>query len=272
MIPMDRSWMGLSPRVRGNRLSVAAGQRVERSIPACTGEPRHHVGIRCQRWVYPRVYGGTDLLFLVKRFNQGLSPRVRGNRCKDAMEMCPLGSIPACTGEPRTFDIPGVCAQVYPRVYGGTGLPKALHRRLAGLSPRVRGNHILLLSTTPLLGSIPACTGEPSEGIQQTLIFTVYPRVYGGTSMSSQTRLTSSGLSPRVRGNPKEKAGERESDRSIPACTGEPLLVSSRPLPAWVYPRVYGGTCAVGYMNERHYGLSPRVRGNQSCYIDSGRD
>ena len=51
--------IGLSPRVRGNRLPRHAGDVVKGSIPACTGEPPcAGVGGGCQE-VYPRVYGGT---------------------------------------------------------------------------------------------------------------------------------------------------------------------------------------------------------------------
>ena len=50
---------GLSPRVRGNlgvQLDLPA---VQRSIPACTGEPASGSGSPRSRAVYPRVYGGT---------------------------------------------------------------------------------------------------------------------------------------------------------------------------------------------------------------------
>ena len=72
-------FMGLSPRVRGNR---AAGGRVvfaPRSIPACTGEPAGSGGFDDAVAVYPRVYGGTSSVLMGDRGTSGLSPRVRGN-------------------------------------------------------------------------------------------------------------------------------------------------------------------------------------------------
>ena len=52
-------------------------------------------------------------------------------------------------------------SRVYPRVCGGTQPGHCKDCLLAGLSPRVRGNHdgerILILLTR----SIPACAGEP---------------------------------------------------------------------------------------------------------------
>ena len=50
---------GLSPRVRGNLTSAHDNWSLDRSIPACAGEPG--MGFRAGRRgrVYPRVCGGT---------------------------------------------------------------------------------------------------------------------------------------------------------------------------------------------------------------------
>ena len=72
------------------------------------------------------------------------------------------------------------------------------------------------------------------------------------------------GLSPRVRGNRIELASKRGNVRSIPACAGEPELVT---LSEWflkVYPRVCGGTRLLREVGGYTCGLSPRVRGNQA--------
>ena len=51
-----------------------------RSIPACAGEPRAAYPTLDTDAVYPRVCGGTGG-YLVQPFqDEGLSPRVRGNR------------------------------------------------------------------------------------------------------------------------------------------------------------------------------------------------
>ena len=78
----ERAGLGLSPRVRGNRLVVSFLNAWERSIPACTGEPLIHGADSFSDEVYPRVYGGTLVLLLGLRLWQGLSPRVRGNRVR----------------------------------------------------------------------------------------------------------------------------------------------------------------------------------------------
>ncbi len=50
---------GLSPRVRGNLRPHAVGAELERSIPACAGEPAATAWTKSAPTVYPRVCGGT---------------------------------------------------------------------------------------------------------------------------------------------------------------------------------------------------------------------
>ena len=50
------------------------------------------------------------------------------------------------------------------------------------------------------------------------------------------------GLSPRVRGNHDDPVNAVQSQRSIPACAGEPILVMPYVARKRVYPRVCGGT------------------------------
>ena len=97
------------------------------------------------------------------------------------------------------------------------------------------------------------------------VLWVVYPRVCGGTSAMASFATSHQGLSPRVRGNPNHRWSSRQSERSIPACAGEP----SRGYPlggfVGVYPRVCGGTPHV------RRGLSPRVRGNPGLPARYGR-
>ncbi len=132
--------LGLSPRVRGNRLPAVPIPDPARSIPACTGEPLRRPDHRSHIRVYPRVYGGTVAHLLHPRRVLGLSPRVRGNPVADASRRGWSGSIPACTGEPIRAALSGVAGRVYPRVYGGTFTSASRLATISGLSPRVRGN------------------------------------------------------------------------------------------------------------------------------------
>ena len=131
---------GLSPRVRGN-LAVALLELDGRgSIPACAGKPRKgsHDGEHARVYprvcgetlpprsrrapcrVYPRVCGETDTQQDVTASGAGLSPRVRGNRCKAKAPEQRVGSIPACAGKPRRAAPWMTSRRVYPRVCGET--------------------------------------------------------------------------------------------------------------------------------------------------------
>ena len=155
------SLTGLSPRVRGNQVpSVTENVRM-RSIPACAGEPGNVKRRFRSGGVYPRVCGGTNSNDMRDRYAGGLSPRVRGNQQPLEAEPGPLGSIPACAGEPR-LSASGICTKwVYPRVCGGTAFPNVSCSSLTGLSPRVRGNQQSSLWYDFRRRSIPACAGEP---------------------------------------------------------------------------------------------------------------
>ena len=75
-----RGSQGLSPRVRGNRAARLSLPLLERSIPACAGEPAVCMNPIIDARVYPRVCGGTAHFEAALRSRPGLSPRVRGNR------------------------------------------------------------------------------------------------------------------------------------------------------------------------------------------------
>ena len=70
----------------------------------------------------------------------GLSPRVRGNRALCRNRHSPVGSIPACAGEPAAMAFAIAHLAVYPRVCGGTAGRATVPMPRSGLSPRVRGN------------------------------------------------------------------------------------------------------------------------------------
>ncbi len=153
--------LGLSPRVRGNQLSLSGVRLRARSIPACAGEPsRMRPGRSCVR-VYPRVCGGTVHEGLRGVRQLGLSPRVRGNRVSGTSGQTSARSIPACAGEPPASDGGSSITGVYPRVCGGTRSKTWMRPTTWGLSPRVRGNHGTRVAIIAREGSIPACAGEP---------------------------------------------------------------------------------------------------------------
>ena len=172
------------------------------------------------------------------------------------------GSIPASAGEPLNTCFRSWPPGVYPRECGGTFSTFPRRPQFRGLSPRVRGNpwrrELLAVSE----GSIPASAGEPSRRVRVTGSVVVYPRECGGTARSEEASNSSSGLSPRVRGNLGANDSLPEGGGSIPASAGEPHRsppISERPT---VYPRECGGTEVALTAISLVSGLSPRVRGN----------
>ena len=253
---------GLSPRGRGNHV-VAQDSAVDRgSIPAWAGEPVRSIARSYASSVYPRVGGGTHQ-FVNRTFDGvGLSPRGRGNLALTANPIGIIGSIPAWAGEPSTYRDSNEVTTVYPRVGGGTEANRTIAERLAGLSPRGRGNHRWRCPQLLRERSIPAWAGEPPPGAYLPSSITVYPRVGGGTKAIRTRDAGLTGLSPRGRGNPSAPTSLKYRRRSIPAWAGEPQQrLPGRPGDT-VYPRVGGGTPLPGPLRSQPGGLSPRGRGN----------
>ena len=212
--------------------------------------------------VYPRVGGATGLTGISIPTCFGLSPRGRGKPWLLSRNRGSSGSIPAWAGQPNmiTHTIPP--QRVYPRVGGATGgRPAKGGRRavyprvggatialswpiskVAGLSPRGRGNP----GTSPYYPdggrSIPAWAGQPGRFDFGGWILAVYPRVGGATT----------GVS----------AGMNPHHGSIPAWAGQPGYSAPRCASVGVYPRVGGATVSSVRYTDTRKGLSPRGRGN----------
>ena len=195
---------GLSPRVRGNPLRDGHFQRPIGSIPARAGEPPECPQWRSGQRVYPRACGGTTNTASSPLTAMGLSPRVRGNHGDHLLALVAGGSIPARAGEPDPARSRGRRDPVYPRACGGTAAITSSPSQTRGLSPRVRGNHGQHVLFDMDLRSIPARAGEPESEHHRQHGGEVYPRACGGTTMPAAVARYSTGLSPRVRGNPSD--------------------------------------------------------------------
>ena len=145
---------------------------------------------------------------------------------------------------------------------GGTSVAARTMYPVWGLSPRVRGNLSSLVSAVSSLRSIPACAGEPPALTWSDGRGRVYPRVCGGTMYQPGSTSSTSGLSPRVRGNLGPAGCGIAGGGSIPACAGEPPRTLRMDSARSVYPRVCGGTHDHTADERGLGGLSPRVRGN----------
>ena len=195
--------------------------------------------------VYPRACGGTLRHHVEISRRVGLSPRLRGNQRLIPLALERERSIPAPAGEPCTVVILYPSVTVYPRACGGTRQYRfADSTHSQGLSPRLRGNPIVrrFADWARIGGSIPAPAGEPCNAFLLPGYEAVYPRACGGTSSILSPTLFQSGLSPRLRGNPRCHCGRIPHFGSIPAPAGEPFIVTRTVSGDEVYPRACGGT------------------------------
>ena len=233
---------GLSPRLRGNQCLSRFTRHIVGSIPALAGEPVTPCRVYRRRWVYPRACGGTNVKERIDDPKLGLSPRLRGNQCNAECECNRSRSIPALAGEPRYLGHSDSGRTVYPRACGGTYGCNRSDATPPGLSPRLRGNQPTTRWSPSLKRSIPALAGEPSSCIRGRSKPRVYPRACGGTPILMMMIITSSGLSPRLRGNHLWPTGKRKNSGSIPALAGEPIIRHQGDMIKAVYPRACGGT------------------------------
>ena len=239
---LSRRFRGLSPRVRGNRVSQHLGGAGVGPIPACAGQPLTLKRTERNSRAYPRVCGATRNICCRRRGAAGLSPRVRGNRRSLRSPSGRAGPIPACAGQPGHRLLRRYQRGAYPRVCGATRTPGRSRASLTGLSPRVRGNRCPLRCPASALGPIPACAGQPRRATSWTATAGAYPRVCGATPCPFSLGRLVGGLSPRVRGNPCVPLRHARASGPIPACAGQP---KQAPLPAHLrraYPRVCGAT------------------------------
>ena len=214
---------------------------LERSIPACAGEPSSRYRHRVSNWVDPRVCGGAFLGRLWNSIHSGRSPRVRGSRGYDGDEKAWCRSIPACAGEPPRSSNPAVYPEVDPRVCGGAGEKMGITLVSEGRSPRVRGSHGVRGGRAEHDRSIPACAGEPRCNCATASGCRVDPRVCGGAPGKGGRYAVRLGRSPRVRGSRARTSAMDALVGSIPACAGEPWCPRRPCRTRQVDPRVCGG-------------------------------
>ena len=258
---------GLSPRVRGKRLTRPFPATRRGSIPACAGETHLGTNPRGHQQVYPRVCGGNRVGATHPQYPQGLSPRVRGKRAPKARVTAGRRSIPACAGETHRRTAKSQEHRVYPRVCGGNASVQSAARPANGLSPRVRGKPCSSASRYGTPRSIPACAGETCCWPVAQWSARVYPRVCGGNNELGLQLRHLRGLSPRVRGKRRWPAWGACQTRSIPACAGETETECETDDHRKVYPRVCGGNRLFPEFPQAGHGLSPRVRGKPAAAI-----
>ena len=211
--------------------------------------------------VHPRVCGESEGAYRVLDYQQGPSPRVRGIRRHRHRPQPDPGSIPACAGNPSACLSCSGWRTVHPRVCGesAAGLNALAARH--GPSPRVRGIPPERSRFQLLVGSIPACAGNPLARPNGRRPQGVHPRVCGESEGMPEPVRELRGPSPRVRGIQSAKRSALQRPGSIPACAGNPAGIGTKEPSRGVHPRVCGESSHTSWMRFSVQGPSPRVRG-----------
>ena len=152
---------GLSPHLRGSRVSSFSGVRVSGPIPAPAGEPETILQRQEELRAYPRTCGGARIAARGLRGDPGLSPHLRGSLTHAQHFAVRDGPIPAPAGEPIYSSISHTARWAYPRTCGGAGVIRTTPWAAMGLSPRLRGSRHRRGRSGRREGPIPAPAGEP---------------------------------------------------------------------------------------------------------------
>ena len=244
------------------------------SIPAHAGEPGACIPRSDSARVYPRACGGTrsrrSMIGLL-----GVYPRACGVTGGAVLPgYGRSGSIPAHAGEPPA-----------PAVVVKTGLSPRMrgNHMVSGLSPRMRGNTSRMrgnLRDRPVVRDLRVGLSPRMRGNRGRSTFTpirVYPRACGGSRR--KCACVDLGSIPAHAGEPQPSAGSRRWTGVYPrACGGTPAgevrgprhgvypracggtRLEHRSLDARVYPRACGGTLP-HYLHSRTDGVYPRACG-----------
>ena len=250
-MPVTSSWLGPSPRARGNPPIAALAIPGMGTIPACAGEPSGQELAGRRLGDHPRVRGGTIASVPTVVSGMGPSPRARGNPRRPPPRRWLPRTIPACAGEPQVANSGESCHRDHPRVLGGTAASNFSMMPSGGPSPRARGNPPAALERHQLGGTIPACAGEPRAIRLPSPPYRDHPRVRGGTPVLLYQFNRGSGPSPRARGNLCGLSGPEYRLGTIPACAGEPPSTHGTNSPPRDHPRVRGGTGIARHLTRR---------------------
>ena len=233
---------GLPPRVRGN-LDVLQHPRPDRGpTPARAGQPISASALSSVTPAYPRACGATRYQLRARLAEDGLPPRVRGNRAGRPRRAHGHRPTPARAGQPARHAHKRRDREAYPRACGATSPAVGRRSICTGLPPRVRGNRGRALARDVCRGPTPARAGQPIFDMIPPAASPAYPRACGATAHEHPDAFAARGLPPRVRGNRLDEQLDRAQVGPTPARAGQPPYLSIGTWTCTAYPRACGAT------------------------------
>ena len=169
--------------------------------------------------------------------------------------------IPAWAGNTsrRSADRPGRSA--HPRVGGEHTGTRIWQPQGGGSSPRGRGTPPWRPCLPPRRRLIPAWAGNTQSPLLRRRCTSAHPRVGGEHLGNVVADNIEAGSSPRGRGTQKQRNGEFEGKRLIPAWAGNTARQRGETGHAPAHPRVGGEHSAINAFMASASGSSPRGRG-----------
>ena len=252
---------GPSPRARGIRQGLHAGEDRQGSIPASAGNPPQSRGRLLLGGVHPRERGESSGFRWPAFSGHGPSPRARGIRERGSRRDRSDGSIPASAGNPHSITSSIARTTVHPRERGESRGAADQFVLFGGPSPRARGIPAGRGGPASRCGSIPASAGNPSTRPPAATARPVHPRERGESAPTAAPGTAFDGPSPRARGIHDAAEAYTGDIGSIPASAGNPRPQRWPARPHGVHPRERGESLQPVVPGQYNPGPSPRARG-----------
>ena len=151
----------------------------EQLIPAWAGKTAGTGGRSPSGASHPRAGGENERRRSRRRGRPGSSPRGRGKRIADLVEVIAERLIPARAGKTLRCISPPRTSAAHPRAGGENPLPTGTGARVGGSSPRGRGKLRRFLSAMAGRGLIPAWAGKTVAQVVRLEVLGAHPRVGG---------------------------------------------------------------------------------------------
>ena len=252
---------GSSPHARGAHDLVPHRPALGGIIPACAGSTRARLDLSQLRRDHPRMRGEHLAEETRALLDMGSSPHARGAHWYSTAVRHLLGIIPACAGSTVPCTIPDNTAWDHPRMRGEHKSAVVRSYRRAGSSPHARGARGCSATLSGLGGIIPACAGSTIVRRVWPRLAGDHPRMRGEHLRLLSPGLTVSGSSPHARGALSQIAPPSIGRRIIPACAGSTGTTARGSTTSWDHPRMRGEHDPPTGLGLPGVGSSPHARG-----------
>ena len=211
--------------------------------------------------VHPRTRGEHLICRYAALNVLGSSPHTRGTFSKNTLGLWIKRFIPAHAGNMRFRARTASLGAVHPRTRGEHYCTEESALLIAGSSPHTRGTSYHVNLNGQHIRFIPAHAGNIFAPRKVSKASTVHPRTRGEHISAASTCRMAFGSSPHTRGTYRQRPGEAERARFIPAHAGNMHRGRNRRMASPVHPRTRGEHCRKIAREDLENGSSPHTRG-----------